>query len=112
MIFNAEVNVFLLPYDVPWSTGLVSTLWSVCLSENELMQMGAHRGECPTVQFAVSILLGMAAAGCMAGPVLAQWLWFIANWSKDEHYPRAVSSLRLRPELQSIFQFSSIIGSY
>jgi hypothetical protein len=76
------------------------------------MQMDTHKGECPTVQFAGSVLLGMAAAGCSAGPRLAQWLWLMTNWSKDECHPRAVSSLKLRSESQSIFQFGSIIRSY
>lgn len=71
--------------------------------------MGTH---CTTVPFAISAVLGMAAAGCLAGPVLAQWLWLMTNWSKEECHPRAVSSMRLSSESQSIFQFSSIIRSY
>lgn len=74
--------------------------------------MDTHKGGRPTVRSAVSILLGVAAAGRSAGPVLAQWLWLMTNWSKDECHPRPTSSLSLKSESQSVFQISSIIWSY
>lgn len=83
--------------------------------------MDTRKGEWPTVQFAISALLGMAAAGRASVRDGCRWLLGRASVGlvalahdklvKGGVPSQGLSSLRLRSESQSIFQFRSIIRS-